>query len=52
LVPEFADRKPKDVVRDTAGELTVVEKNVRKVSGYVVYRITENGIESNLIRSN
>jgi hypothetical protein len=49
LVPEFADRKPKDVVRDTAGDLTVVEKNVRKVSGYIVYRITEESIESSVI---
>ena len=49
LIPNYIDKKAKDKVRDQYGDLTVVEKNYKKLDKYILYAVTKNIIEQNQI---
>jgi hypothetical protein len=51
LFADHIDDSGKDVVREQVAGLTVTEKNVRRVSGYSVFRVTSDGIKFSSVKA-
>jgi len=51
LVPNYVSKISKDKVRDQYGNLTVVEKNYRRLEKYIIFAVGKNKIEKKQILS-